>query len=375
MENKRKLVTIRTVGKIYPIPKKDRIELITIDGWSCIAKKGEFVEGAECVYFEIDSFLQDEERYTFLGKTKEHCGKSGYRIRTMKLGGAISQGLALPLSMFPELSDSLEAGDDVTDILKVVKYDNASANPQRPGNVKAGNAAGKFPSFIPKTNQERIQNLPHYFDLHHDTSFVVELKMDGSSLTAYKTDVELPRWKRIINHIWPVFETQHFGVCSRNLELKRTANYEATFDNNGTKSTYAQSDFWDIVKQERIEDALPEGFAIQGELIGPRINGNLHKVTENQLYIFDVFDIENQHYLRPGERFAFLSKYLPNVKQVEHITTGYVFRQLTDFDAMLRFVDEVDENTTPIEGYVFKSIDGHTTFKCINNMYLLKKEH
>src|SRR5208282_1834954 len=157
----RKLVTIRKVMDIKSIPEADRIELIFIDGWQCISQKGNFQIGDLAVYHEIDSFLDTgKPAYDFLAKdAKTWEGKTGYRLRTKKLKKTLSQGLLIPISDFPELKKkTLRAGDDVTELLGVVKWE--LPEPSQMNTRTLGVQAARFPWFIPKTDEERVQNLP-----------------------------------------------------------------------------------------------------------------------------------------------------------------------------------------------------------------------
>lgn len=98
----RKLATIRKIQKILPIENANAIELIKIDGWQCVAKKGEFLPDELCVYFEIDSFLPVRPEFEFLRKSSFRTmadGSEGFRIRTVKLRGQVSQGIIFPLSI------------------------------------------------------------------------------------------------------------------------------------------------------------------------------------------------------------------------------------------------------------------------------------
>jgi len=158
----RKLATIRRVKEILSIENSDNICLAKIDGWQVVVRKGEFSPGSLCVYFEIDSYLPIEERYEFLRKSSykkleniRGRRNEGFRLKTIKLRGMLSQGLAMPLSAFPDLEIllagmSLHEGDNVTDLLKVELYE-----PPVPACI-AGEVKGAFPSFIRKTDEERI---------------------------------------------------------------------------------------------------------------------------------------------------------------------------------------------------------------------------
>lgn len=103
----RRLVTVRKINAINPIPNADAIEVATIDGWNVVIKKGEFAVGDYCMFFEIDSFLPaNDGRFAFLagkGTKTDENGVERIRLRTIKLRGQISQGLALPISAFYEI--------------------------------------------------------------------------------------------------------------------------------------------------------------------------------------------------------------------------------------------------------------------------------
>ena len=123
INGKRSLAYIQTVHDIQPIAGADNIEIIHVNAWTLIAKKGEFQDGDKCVFFEIDSKLPaDNPAFEFLAA--KH-----YKVKTYKLGkfGVVSQGLALPLSVLPEIDPAIELNTDVTGLLKVeysVREDN-----------------------------------------------------------------------------------------------------------------------------------------------------------------------------------------------------------------------------------------------------------
>jgi len=372
----RKLVTVRTISKLIPINGADRIEVAEIDGWQCIVKKGEFAVGDKGLYFEIDSFLPgDDARYSFLGSTKQksYDGKKGWRIRTMRMRGTISQGLLLPLEMFPELDLT---ADNLAEALRVVKYDVADVI-QRPAG-KQGKAVGKkFPSFIPKTDQTRIQNVMYYFNSLKDEEFEETLKLDGSSCTIFRTERPPTRWEKVKAFFGISSDLTHNGVCSRNLELKPYDNFIITFMNNGIKSQYSQADFWKVAEKYEVFKKLPVGFAIQGELIGPKIQGNHEKVDELKFYVFDIFDIGQCHYLLPGERASFMAEHLKGVPHTPVLQRDVkIFQQVKDIEAFQQRVNGKSMNKDVVsEGRVYKSCSQRgLSFKVINNEFLLRYE-
>lgn len=367
----RKLVTIQQITAITDIPGADLIALATIQGWQVIVKKTEFSVGDACLFFEIDSFLPLEPRYEFLKKTTKFDGKEGYRLRTMKMRGVLSQGLALPLSMFPELTNP-KVDFDYSEKLGVIKYDNEIQTYQGKPGLKAGKARGNFPSFIPKTDQPRIQNLTTYFSALVNEEFEETLKLDGSSMTCYKIGHTPTLWEKVKSIFGIKYKPYHFGVCSRNLELKPTADQVHIFNNQGKESIYDQSDFWTAAYKYRFEDKLPEGYAIQGELIGPKIQANQEKVKELEFYCFDVYNIHTGKYLLPLERREFCA--LHNIPHVPVVSINAKPLQL-GLEGLLKHVEGESMNPgTVSEGRVYKHVTKPITFKAISNKYLLSKK-
>jgi RNA ligase (TIGR02306 family) len=379
----RKLASIKKIRKLIPIQGADFIELAMVDDWTVVVKKGEFTEGTNCVFFEIDSLLPEEPRYDFLASSKrDYFGTPKYRLKTMKLRKVISQGLALPLSIFPEIHLGFNLGDDVTSLLKIIKYDpEFDDNKQSPG-IKVENTQSKFPSFIPKTDQERIQNLPHYYKMYEDHMWEETLKLDGSSLTAYKIVKPLTWIQKMLNMVYEVIglkliKDEHFGVCSRNLEIQPSDSFSKTFINNGKPSEYNQSDFWKVILELNIDKRLPAGYALQGEMIGPKIQSNHEKVSANEFHIFDIYDIKERCYLLPGERHSFIQ--LHQLEDISHVkVSSYVqiFLECKTLDDLQKRVTGESINPGTIsEGRVYKSCSiAGLSFKCISNQYLLKNE-
>lgn len=372
----RKLATIQRVQALHEIKGADFIEICQINGWQCITKKGEVNVNDLVIYFEIDSFLPDNDYFSFLPKKTTYEAKQGYRLKTIRLKKALSQGLVLPISHFKNhlaILTSMKEGDDVTEILDVIKYDTETqVYTGKPG-LKAGKPRGSFPSFIPKTDQERIQNLTSYFETMKDEEFEETLKLDGSSMTCYKIKKEPSFWDKVKSWFGLKTPSYHFGVCSRNLELKRTASESQTFNNNGKESVYDQSDFWTMAIKADIENKLPEGYAVQGELIGPKIQANHEKVSTLEYYVFDVFDINSGAYLLPFERREFCEKY--NIPHVPVVSKSIKIFEKMNLAELLQHVEGESMNPGTIsEGRVYKHTSKPITFKAISNKYLLKSE-
>lgn len=257
----RSLAHVEKIVSINPIPSADNIESAYVLGWQLIIKKGEFKVGDLCVYIEIDSIVpSDDERFKFLES-------KNYRIKTMKLNkfNIISQGLALPVTLFPEVSFAKE-GDDVTDLLRIKKAEipeSCSSFQYTPtGRGKLGKGKkNAFPSWIHKTDETRCENIP--WILKDKQRFIATEKIDGTSTT-----FGVRRHKRFF-----FFNRYEFVVCSRNLLLDPVKD--------------ADSVYYQIYKRYNIKQALTtlikcnkkaHTIVIQGETFGEGLQGNPYKL-------------------------------------------------------------------------------------------------
>lgn len=332
----RKLCTVRQISAVKPIEGADLIEAVQVDGWWVVAKKGEFPVGTYALYFEIDSWIPTELA-PFLSKGKEpreYNGIRGERLRTVKLKGQISQGLLIPA---PAFVFSLEDDSDLDTHFNIQKW-------EPPAEFRSADAKGNFPSFIPKTDQERIQNIKRDIQkwTEDGTLFQVTEKLDGSSLTMYYANGEV-------------------GVCSRNLDLKR--DDENTFWKTALSSG--------LIELENHCNVFGTELAIQGEMIGPNIQGNKYKLDKHQFYCYDIFDIKQQKYLTPADVEEFCMH-----RGIRHVPRlgNYVLNQPVDIMLQQAEGKSILHSDTEREGLVYKHPNGVDSFKVISNKWLLKHE-
>lgn len=340
--SERKLATIRKIDNIVPIEGADLIECAQVGGWNVVVKKGEFKTGELATYFEIDSWIPKElAPFLFEGKVFE--GVEGARLRTKKLRGVVSQGLLLPACIRDVNGLVIGAlfgeGDDVTEALGIKKY-------EKPLDPKLyALARGSFPSFIPKTDQERVQNLSRQIEDMQGGYFEVTIKLDGSSITVFVVvdDEDETGFRN--------------GVCSRNLELKD-----------------GDSAFWTIAKQEQIHDKIRSTgrqLAFQGEMLATNIQGNWEKVDKLCMFVYDVYDIEQKRYLLPKERQELCA--VLDVPHVPIVNENYNLDK--DVKQLLEMAEGEGMNKgVKREGLVFKHTTSDFSFKAISNSYLLKNK-
>lgn len=330
----RKLASIRTISALNPIEGADRIEVATIDGWNVVVNKGIHTVGEVIVYFEIDSLLPVRDEFEFLRKSsyiKLNDGTEGFRLKTIRLRGQVSQGLVTPLSVLP--SGNWNIDDDVTDVLGVIKYEAPI-----PANL-SGVVKGNFPSFIKKTDEERAQNFAKDWSKFKNYKYFVTEKLDGTSFTCYLRD-------------------DVFGVCTRNLDIKRDE----------------EQTHWRVAIQNDIENKLRNlgrNLAIQGEIIGEGIQKNPYGLKGHKLFVFNIFDIDKYEYLSKTE--ASLITESLGLESVPVISREMELPNNIDKALKMAEGKSVINGTTEREGFVWVALDSpeRISFKTISNKFLL----
>lgn len=246
-----KLASIETIDELTPHPNADALDIARVLGWQCIVRKREFSKGDKVVFIPIDTLLPVAPWSAFLRKSD-----TPVRLKTIKLRGQYSQGLVLPLSVLPEPSQSWHIGADVGGELGVKKYEK-----EIPACL-TGKSAGTFPLHLaPRTDEDNGCSHPEIVEatLQHPRGCVVTQKLDGSSCT-----IILEGGK--VTH-----------VCSRNQSILPD-------DTNG---------FWRVARKlQRLEDLPPDRYVIQGELMGPGVQGNQLALSEPQLYVYSMGDAD-----------------------------------------------------------------------------------
>ncbi len=332
----RKLASVRKIDFIEPIENADSIEVAVVGGWKVVIKKGDFTVGDIAIYCEIDSWIPHEIA-PFLSKgtePREYNDIKGERLRTIKLRGQLSQGLLLPISLAPHS----QVGDDLTEILNIQKWE-----PAIPANL-AGEVIGAFPGQIPKTDQERIQNLSSEFTQWHSdqSQWEVTEKLDGSSMTVF-----------VMNDV--------SGVCSRNLNLRKTEN----------------NSLWSVARRENLIEKIQQtgrNLALQGELIGEGIQKNPYKIRGQQFHLFDIYDIDAGQYLLPEQRKSIAAEL--NILHVPIVADSVNLANFKSVGDMLTFAEAKSQlhPQTEREGLVFKNTQKEVSFKAISNKFLLKSK-
>ena len=332
----RSLVTIQTVTKIEPIADSDFLEAARIMGWQCVVKKGEFKEGERGVYFEVDSFLPVEPRYEFLRNTSFRDNKDngiGFRIRTVKMRGQLSQGLFLPLAQFPELAGCCE-GEDVTEKLNVKQW----YIPEVAG--ASGTIIGERPHGVPSSDEVRIQSAEDLLGTLNGKPYYITTKLDGTSGIVYYIDGKI-------------------GSCSRNKEIKDEE----------------EALYWAPVYKYRLKEKLAEygkNLVLTGEICGPGIQKNRLRLQSVEWYIFDVFDWDSRAYFSYDEAYEICASLGLLFVPLEERGESFSY----DLETLLEKARGKYPSGLDKEGIVVRDAlsPKAVSFKVLNNDFLLKEK-
>ena len=254
----RKLASIQRIYKIEPIEGADRIELASVLGWQCVVNKGQFHPMDLAVYFEIDSFLPIRPEFEFMRASsyrKTDIMGEGFRLKTMRFRGQVSQGLLLPIDQFPEIPSGMDLGMDVTDILGVRKWEIEEKV------TTGGTVIGTLPIDVPHTDETRVQAEPDLIGDFAGLEYYITTKMDGSSHSVS-------------------LDEDGFHVTGHNYEYKDDG----------------KSAFYELVKRDNIEEKLRKYYednglktiTVQGELCAPGIQQNRLRLTKPEWYVFTI---------------------------------------------------------------------------------------
>lgn len=349
----RQLASIQIVRAVEPVANADAIEKVGILGWWVVVKKGEFKPGDKVIYCEIDSLLPERPEFEFLRPSSfkpaqtdadgNQLCPAGFRIKTVKLRGQVSQGICFPLSILPA-GTLTEVGADLTELLGVRKWE-----PPLPVGM-GGQVKGPFPGFLPKTDETRIQVLPTVLERHRGKTFYVTEKLDGTSFTAFLHDRE-------------------FGICSRNLWMDET-------DPTNLLARLAR-----VMELEAKLNALADkvGFepAIQAEVIGPGIQKNKYGMPEVTLRVFNLLDVQGYRLLdQPTTLLELAEIGLEPVPQLGTLELNHTVDELVAVSEGVSVLNPKVQREgivlRPLTEEYDEEVGGRLSFKVINPKFLLK---
>jgi RNA ligase (TIGR02306 family) len=309
-----RLATIVRIKEILPIEGADRIVVAKMEdnAWQVVVKKDEFQVGSLAVYICPDTIVDSSNpALAFMAERKSYVWPCRFKKQ-------LSQGLLMPvqsLAYWGEVPPIFQ-GMDVSVFTKTQKYvrpEELTNNPQ---------AESGFPAhLISRTDELNLLSYPKVLEELRGKDIVITLKMDGSSGTFFEK------------------ENVGFRACSRGQCLKSDAD-------NGWNRMAA--------KYKLATTIANSGLIVQGEIVGPKFNGNKLGLTEEDLFVFDVYDSKLGVYFSPIRVKMFCDA--TGLKSVPILYSGKCeqsIEQLIDFASQQKYA-----NGSPAEGIVIRSLDG-----------------
>eukprot|EP00727_Mastigamoeba_balamuthi_P004296 m51a1_g13864 hypothetical protein (373) ;mRNA; f:607833-608951 len=361
----RALAYVERIRGLEPIKGADRIEVARVRGWRVVVRRGQYSVGDLVVYCEIDSVLPPWKHFV-----DDKLDRSAFRIRTVSLRGVVSQGYVVPLRAIAECHPdrehltvdaagariafddgradiALAPGADLTEFMGVAKY-------EPPLHVTECSAAGlvAFPEWLPKSDQLRVQNIPDIVTQRAGVRFEVTEKLDGASISVYYDDA-----------------SADVCVCTRNCRVAA-----GTADRGAAVLALERAGVVEALRRTRLRAAL------QGELVGPGVQGNPYGLAQCEWRMFDAYLVDERRFATPSERRGVVERLGLSFEAVHVpvLATGALLPQSAD--KLLADADgkAVLNPSVLREGVVWKSeepVDGDIFhFKAVSNSYLLRQK-
>lgn len=110
-------VNIIEIAAVLPHTNAERLEIVPVNGWQAVVKRGQFAPGDRAIYIEPDYTVPTARpEFAFLAKE----GRERHRLKAVRLRGALSFGLLIPVP--DELKDR-EPGANVMMDLGIERYE------------------------------------------------------------------------------------------------------------------------------------------------------------------------------------------------------------------------------------------------------------
>ena len=384
----RELAYVVKIDNIIPIDGADRVEQAVVGGWHIMVRKGQFKIGDKAVYFEIDSKVPEREPYMFLAD--KH-----FKIKTQKYfkGTVISQGLLMAFEDFGWAEDKYEVGTFLTKELEVI-YSVEEDNKRKSNITKydkmyqrhlglfkkskflrkmfKSNLGKKilfiflgkkrdtrnWPSWVVKTDEERVQNMPFLFPGDPDKKWIVTEKIDGTSTTFTMKG----RGRK-----------QEFYICSRNVNFDKPEKAENCFYETNVYIEMAEKYNMESVLRNILENHPEFEFVtIQGETYGANIQKRDYGLTGHDFMAFNlIFGYKDGRVERLNS--IDMTSILVNTYNIPCVPVLDTIILPETMDEMIAYANGkslVDGGMR--EGVVLRTLDGVESFKSVSNDFLIK---
>lgn len=254
-------VEVREIESSVNHPNADRLDISRVVGidYQFVTGRGQYVPGDLVVYFPIDTIVPGGIQ-EIIGVVGKLSGANKDRVKTVKLRGEISQGLVAPVAPFEELIGAdLRVGADVTELLGCAKYE--------PPVVTVKNA--------------RLMTLPdvaEYYDLDNAErhSDVIQWLIDNEIPVQITEKLEGTNFALVLER------GNDAIICSRRHSLVATGEAEPDLIRVAKRDGYID------LAHHMLNVLNANSVILRGELIGAGWQGNIYKLPDQRIYLFDV---------------------------------------------------------------------------------------
>ena len=370
--DRKDLVNVEKIKDVINHPNADRLDIIRINEWQCVAEKGVFKIGDMCIYFSIDSILPIEvESKIFGADSKVRLSKA--RVKTIKLRGSISQGLATPIeTIFPNTKRMFIVGDDLTKELGVGKY---VPTPKQGNVLFTGNKVKKVydnPNFAPMRKPVNFKRVGAF-----DEDVVITEKIHGTSFVAGWFERPTKTWAQKLNA--KLFGKYQFCFRSMNVQLQgKDGLVYNTLMKLGLRKPVNMEDtlYGRMCLKYNLKEKLGLGHAICAEIYGDGIQDNYSYGCEQGEHKIAGFGFRNHGVELPPLKAHFALQ-ASGVPVVPVLYQGAFPEDLTPYTEGPSILDP---KTKVREGCVINTLSGNVGWhgsaliKNINPDYLLKEQ-
>lgn len=367
-------VEVVKIDSISPHPNADRLEIAQVKGWQAIVGKGDFETGDLAVYFPIDSILTDELEAKIFGPDSK-IKLSKHRVKTIRLRGAISQGLLVHPNEF-RLAGLVKESDDLTEKLGVIKYEPPVARTTNSASLRQRSPREENPYFVRYTDIEKFQNHPKLFE--DGENVVITEKIHGTNFRAgWVPSNARTFWQRLKKRLG-LFSKWEFVYGSHRVQLQNPRYAKRTF----YQEEIGKNIYLEMVEKYDLKNVIPKGFIVFGEIYGDKVQKGYTygcKAGERDVVFFDILsttssDDDYQGYMDDPLEMLSL-KGLPTVP-VLYFGKFYLDKIKTFFEgpSELSASQPVKEGVVIRPWFEQRTHMGRKILKYINPAYLLKEE-
>lgn len=373
MENLNSVCYVGVIGSVVEIPGADNIELVLVNAWQAITKKGEYRVGDKVVVATMDAVIP-EALSELMGVT--NYLRKGQRVRTVKLRGMYSESLLIPFKyLAPKtLINNVKEGDDMMKILGVIKYEPPIKQVQLSSGRKIKYRDN--PNFGVYYKFPNLKNVPGMFT--EEDRVEITRKVHGTNARygiVKKGKLSLMDKLKKFFRLGDEWIEYEYAYGSHNVEKGSDSNgfYSTDVWRTIAEKYDIKQKLWDYIKHFYTPGQVGTGVVLYGEIYGAGIQRNYDYGLKDMEFVGFDFTI-NGIYQSPVSSQLYV-KYGMELPYVEVLYKGLWSQEIQDQYVFNNFIEGTK---IPHEGIVIKqgSLSGERSkvAKVINPDYLIYGE-